>query len=201
MVHVAIIYHSGYGHTERLAKAVATGAQEAGAKASLFLATELTTTESPHWEAIQTADAIIFGAPTYMGAASAEFKKFADTSSHVWANHGWKDKLAAGFTNSGSIAGDKSSTLNQMFILASQHGMIWVPPAFKPGFSNTKQKYETAINRTGFFTGVGTQSLDDHSPEQSPNAADLETGQLLGKRVALVARQWIGEGKLAEAAA
>lgn len=192
MINVAIIYHSGYGHTERLAQSVAVGVRDGGAEAGLFRATELATPQSEHWTTLKAADALIFGAPTYMGAASAEFKKFADTSSHVWANHDWKDKLAAGFTNSGSVAGDKSSTLNQMFILASQHGMIWVPPAFKPGFSKSSQEYDTAINRTGFYTGVGTQSLDDHGPDQSPNAADLETGRRLGERVAVAAHRWTG---------
>jgi len=190
---VAIIYHSGYGHTERLAHSVAKGAKDGKAKVGLYLATDLADSTAEHWDALESADAIIFGAPTYMGAASAEFKKFADTSSNVWARHAWKDKLAAGFTNSGSIAGDKSSTLNQMFILACQHGMIWVPPAFKPGYSNSTQDYETAINRCGFYTGVGTQSLDDQGPDQSPNPADLETGRLLGERVAIAAHRWHGE--------
>lgn len=192
MVSVAVVYHSGFGHTERLAQSVGKGAADGGANVSLLKVEDLGSQEKTGWDKLESADAIIFGSPTYMGAASAGFKTFADASSAAWAKHAWKDKFAAGFTNSGSAAGDKSATLNQMFILASQHGMIWVPPAFKPGFSNSTQDYETAINRTGFYTGVGTQSFDDQSPDQSPNPADLETGRLLGERVAKVALRWAG---------
>jgi multimeric flavodoxin WrbA len=55
------------------------------------------------------AEAIIFGAPTDTGGPSAQFKAFEDASSHavMTQGHGWKDKIAAGFTNSGSRSGDK----------------------------------------------------------------------------------------------
>ena len=36
------------------------------------------------WEALQAADAIIMGSPTYMGSVSWQFKKFADASSKPW---------------------------------------------------------------------------------------------------------------------
>ncbi len=134
MTHIAIVYHSGYGHTKRLAHAVEKGVLDVGMEVNLLKAEDLANPDQGPWDLLKSAGAIIFGAPTYMGAASSTFKQFADASSSAWMNHDWKDKLAAGFTNSGSIAGDKSATLNQMFILACQHGMIWVSPAFKPGF-------------------------------------------------------------------
>jgi len=55
-----------------------------------------------HWGDLEKAEAIIFGSPTYMGSASAEFKKFMDATSKIWYAQGWKDKIAAGFTNSAS---------------------------------------------------------------------------------------------------
>ena len=59
------------------------------------------------WETLAAADAIVFGSPTYMGNVSWQFKSFADASSKPWYGQAWKDKLAAGFTNSASINGDK----------------------------------------------------------------------------------------------
>ncbi len=44
-----------------------------------------------------------------MGSVSWQFKKFADASSKAWFTMAWKDKLAAGFTNSATLNGDKFS--------------------------------------------------------------------------------------------
>ena len=36
------------------------------------------------FELLANCDAIVFGSPTYMGGAAAQFKAFADASSQVW---------------------------------------------------------------------------------------------------------------------
>ncbi len=48
-----------------------------------------------HWDALDARDAIIFGAPIYMGNVSAAFWGFAEKSSKRWMELKWKDKLAA----------------------------------------------------------------------------------------------------------
>ena len=77
-VTVAIVFHSGYGHTARQAQAVSAGVAQTRGATPLLLSVEQAQTE---WAALETADAIIFGAPTYMGSASAAFKAFMDASS------------------------------------------------------------------------------------------------------------------------
>lgn len=52
----------------------------------------------------------MFGSPTYNGMPSAWFKQFMADSAVVWRTLGWKDKIAAGFTNSASQSGDKLNT-------------------------------------------------------------------------------------------
>ena len=47
--------------------------------------------------------------------------------------HGWKDKIAAGFTNSGSRSGDKLATLIQLALFAARHGMHWINLGLPPG--------------------------------------------------------------------
>src|SRR4051812_31925571 len=106
MAEIVVVFHSGYGHTQRLAQAGA-----AGAGARLLAIDADGNLPEGGWDELAAADAIVFGAPTYMGGPSWQFKKFADASSRPWFGQGWKDKLFAGFTNSGSINGDKSSTL------------------------------------------------------------------------------------------
>ena len=126
MAKIAIVYHSGYGHTAKVAEHVRKGAASTGAEVTLYKAEDLASPESGPWNELNAADGIIFGAPTYMGSASAQMKQFLDATSKAWFTDAWKDKIAAGFTNSGSLAGDKSSTLNQFSTIAAQHGMVWV---------------------------------------------------------------------------
>lgn len=191
MTKVAIVYHSGYGHTAKLAEAVAEGVTRGGAEVSLLKADDLTKPDEGPWDQLNEADAIIFGAPTYMGSASAVFKQFQDATSKVWMSGGWTDKLAAGFTNSGSVSGDKLNTLQQFAILAAQHNMLWVTPAVPSGFNMKEHTWNEAENRGGFFMGVGAHSPVDTSPEEAPVASELETGRKLGERVAKAATRWV----------
>jgi multimeric flavodoxin WrbA len=175
---IAVVYHSGYGHTRKQAEAVALGA-----KADvLAIDAEGNLTEA-QWETLAAADAIVFGAPTYMGGPSWQFKKFADASSKVWFTQGWKDKVFAGFTNSASLNGDKLSTLHYFFTLAMQHSGIWVGTGQMP--SNAKAAKRDDINWLGSFAGAMAQSPADASPDEVP-AGDLETARQFGQRIALL---------------
>ena len=188
MISVIIVYHSGFGHTEKLAQQVQKGAQSvAGTEAKLIKAEDA----EQHWGAFNAADAIIFGSPTYMGSASAPFKAFMDASSALWFEQKWKDKLAAGFTNSHSMNGDKLSTLTQMAVFAAQHSMIWVSLGIAnetAGDVNTSGDPKL-LNRLGSSLGAMAQSEND-SPDVTPPAGDLKTAALLGERVARLAKRW-----------
>lgn len=187
MSKVAVVYHSGYGHTAEVAKAVARGAAGiAGIDAQLISVTDI----DQHWQDLDAADAIIFGAPTYMGSVSAPFKAFMDASSKVWFTQGWKDKIAAGFTHSGSQGGDKYNSITQIFTLAMQHGMIWTGLGLLPGNNSSKGSVND-LNRLGSSTGSLTQSNTDQGAEAIP-ASDLKTAEHLGRRVALITLQFAG---------
>ena len=186
-IRLAVVYHSGYGHTARQAQAVARGADAAGdVDVTLVPVDDV----DQHWDLLAQCDAIVFGAPTYMGSASAPFKVFMDaTSRTVFAKGGlWRDKVAAGFTNSAARSGDKLHTLQQLAIFAAQHGMHWVNLGLPPGHNNSKST-EDVVNRHGFFLGAAAQSDADQGPDVAPPPADLLTAEHLGKRVATVARQ------------
>ncbi|WP_448951439.1 flavodoxin family protein [Labrys neptuniae] len=186
---IAIVYHSGYGHTARQALAVEQGAGKAPGIATLLLTAE----EAPqHWRELGAADAIIFGAPTYVGGPSAAFKVFQEASSNAVMSQGlaWRNKIAAGFTNSGSRSGDKLATLMQMALFAAQHGMHWINLALPPGNCSSTGK-ETDLNRFGFFLGAAAQSNTDEGPEVVPPEADLATARHLGLRVAETTLQFV----------
>ena len=182
---VAVVYHSGYGHTAAIAKAVARGAAIDGVEAKLISVTDI----DKHWDELKDADAIIFGTPTYMGGVSAPFKTFMDASSKVWGEQVWKDKIAAGFTHSASQGGDKFNTLTHLFTFAMQHGMIWTGTGMMP--SNTKAATRNDLNFVGGFSGLLTQSPADASPDEAPPPGDLETARAFGARIATVTARWI----------
>ena len=187
-VKVAVVYHSGYGHTAKQAEAVLRGAASVdGIDAKLYKVEDA----AQIWGDLEAADAIIFGAPTYMGGPSAQFKTFQDaTSSTVFAKGNlWKDKIAAGFTNSASRSGDKLATLIQLSVFAAQMGMHWVNLGLFPG-NNSSKGSEADINRLGFFLGAAAQSNADQGADVAPPDADLKTAEHLGKRVAGVALQF-----------
>jgi NAD(P)H dehydrogenase (quinone) len=188
-VSVAVVYHSGYGHTAVLAENIAKGVADAGETPVLLKIESAAQDFSAIIEAVGKADAVVFGAPTYMGDVSAPFKAFADASSQAFFTGAWKDKLAAGFTNSHSFAGDKAHALNSLSILAAQHGMNWINLGIAPPNVTAAERGPDTINRVGSFVGLAGQS-DNAAPELSPPAGDRETARLLGARVAQAARRW-----------
>ena len=176
MSQIVVVFHSGYGHTQRMAQAVAEGAS-----ASLLAIDADGNLPEGGWEKLAAADAIIMGSPTYMGSVSWQFKKFADASSSPWYKQAWKDKLFAGFTNSASPNGDKSSTLNYLFTLAMQHGGLWISLGVMP--SNAKAAQRNDPNFLGTYSGATAQSPSDAGASEM-FAGDLETARSLGQRVA-----------------
>jgi NAD(P)H dehydrogenase (quinone) len=189
MARIAIAYHSGYGHTEVLANSIARGVRESGAEAVPLKIDNAAQDFDPLLDEITASDGVIFGAPTYMGDVSGVFKVFADATSRAFFAGAWKDKLAAGFTNSHSFAGDKLHALTSLAILASQHGMNWVNLGIPPPNIPAAERGPDTLNRVGSFLGLAAQS-DNVGPDISPPAGDRETARLLGIRVAQAAQRW-----------
>lgn len=179
MKKIAIIYHSGYGHTQYFAKNVAEGASSvSGTK------TDLLTIEDAgkNLEVLASYDAIIFGSPTYMGGVSGQFKTFMDSTSSMWMKQSLKRKFAGGFTVSGSPSGDKQTTLISMAVFAAQHGMIWIGnPVMPEVYSGVPA--EQAANRLGSFLGAMAQASQD-APEKSFVPGDLKTARVFGENFA-----------------
>lgn len=184
MADVAVVFHSGYGHTQRVAQAVAEGAG-----GHLLAIDPDGGLPAGGWELLGAADVIVLGAPTTMGGPSWQFKKFADASSKVWFTQGWKDKLFAGFTNSAAMNGDKFATLAYLWTLAMQHGGLWISLGLMP--SNDKAARRDSVNYVGGYGGLLTTSPTDASPaEMAPG--DLQTARLFGERIAATATRLLG---------
>ena len=177
MSKVVVVYHSGYGHTQRVAQHVADSAE-----AELIAIDADGNLTEAQWASLDAADAIIMGSPTYMGMASWQFKKFADATSKKWLVSAWKDKVAGGFTCSANLSGDKLSTLQYFITLAMQQGMIWVG---QPEMSNGM------VDRLGSNSGVMAQA-GSQAPASAIPQGDLDTAAAYGKRVAEIATKLRG---------
>ncbi len=100
----------------------------------------------------------------------------------------WRDKLAAGFTNSGCLCGDKLNTLLQMTVFAAQHSMIWVGLDLLPARSSMGL-FDGQLNRLGSSLGAMAQSNVEQSPDLAPPPEDRRTAAHLGERVARLAER------------
>ncbi|SMO58797.1 NAD(P)H dehydrogenase (quinone) [Thalassovita litoralis] len=182
MGNVAITYFSGRGHTRKLADKIAVALGQEGCAARLIDVTDLSQTD---WQAMEAADAILLGAPTYMGSIAAEYKSFMDATSDIWSEQLWADKLAAGFTVATFPGGDKLSSLMQLNIFAMQHGMIWVGQDQIGAPVNADAE---GINASGTWLGLAATTVRDKTLMVSQG--DLETAHRFGQRIARAVRRW-----------
>ncbi len=190
MPDLRVVYYSGSGHTRRMAEAVLAGAASVpGVDARLVPVEGKDIVEGRYrnravLEDLDGADAIIFGSPTYVGSIAAPLKALLEATSGRFGTRAWAGKVAAGFTVSGGPSGDKLNTLISLVVFAMQHGMVWV------GLEQTPYN-EQGINRLSFYLGAAGQAAME-PPEEKPGPEDLETGRLLGVRVAEITRKLRG---------
>jgi NAD(P)H dehydrogenase (quinone) len=184
---ISIVFHSGSGHTAEMSHAVAKGILSGGDVSVIEHQIVDADFNGSRWlnEDILTkldeSDAIIFGSPTYMGSVSAQLKAFMDATSPRYLQRKWVDKIGAAFTVSGSPSGDKLNMLMTCSTFAMQHGMIWVGVAESPVTGE-------GFNRLGCFFGAAGEALFE-PPSEMPSAADKLTGEMLGRRVAMLAQR------------
>lgn len=171
---MAIIYHSNYGHTRRVAQAIEQGASQLVAVRSLDIAA----LSEDDWRYMDDAGMLVFGSAVYLGGVTAAFKTFMDGTSKRWVGRTWQGKLSAGFANSGGLSGDKLAVLQSLCLFAMQHGMTWVGLPLLPTGSS-----ENDLNRLSGFLGLMTQSADA-PPEVTPCQGDINTAIWFGEHLA-----------------
>jgi NAD(P)H dehydrogenase (quinone) len=188
MPSVAIVYFSAQGHTHQLAEAVAEGAKGVAGTTVELIRLANTDIKDGRWSndaavaKLNAADAIVFGTPTYMGGYSAQMKAFIDACSGIWYQQLWKDKVAAAFTHSGGLSGDKLNTLNGLYVNAMQHSMIWVGLGLLVEGTGKEN-----VNRLSSYGGAMAQT---DQGQADVNPGDRKTAAALGKRVAETAARW-----------
>jgi len=185
---VAIVYFSATGHTQLMAEKVAEGVKNVPETEVEFVRIEGKDivegryTNEALVNSLASADAVVFGTPTYMGGVSAQLKAFIDAMGGLWYTQALKGKVAGGFSHSGSPSGDKSSTLAYLHVYADQLGMFWVGAGEFPYYmSGAKEQ----INRTGFFGGAVGYGNAQGAPA-ALDEGDALTALKYGQRIAEV---------------
>jgi NAD(P)H dehydrogenase (quinone) len=157
MPNVAVIYYSATGNVHALARALAAGAEDAGAEVRLRRVAELAPPEAidsnPAWRAhadatadipeathedLRWADAYAFGTPTRYGNISSQLKQFIDTTAGLWAAGQLADKPVTGFTSAINQHGGNESTLLALYNTMHHWGAIVVAPGY------TDQRFSAA---------------------------------------------------------
>lgn len=195
---VLIVYHSVYGHIQRMAKAVEEGARGiAGIDVVLRRVQEFpdyvkhmeeekgyayqvyqsqASVPECTLEDLREADGVIFGSPTRYGNMTAQMKKLIDSTAELWLTGQMEGKPAGVFTSTASTHGGQETTLLTMMVPLLHLGMVIVGvPYSVPGMIHTEARGGTPYGAT---TIAGPRG------ELQPTADDLAIARTLGKRVA-----------------
>ncbi|MCD6415191.1 MAG: flavodoxin family protein [Planctomycetes bacterium] len=116
MSRILVVYHSGGGNTEQMARLVAEGARDAGADV------ELKSVEDTLADELLDYDGIIAGSPTYYGLMSAPLKALFDDS--VRFHQKLTGKVGGAFTSCANIGGGNETTILSILQAMLIHGMI-----------------------------------------------------------------------------
>lgn len=203
-MNVAVIFYSMYGNTAALARAVAEGAERAGASVRLRQVAELVppdvVAQTPRLRAAREAlapiplatnddllwaNGVAFGSPTRYGNMCAQLKNFLDQTGKLWLSGELVGKVAAVFCSTSTMHGGQETTLVSMMI-----------PLFHLGFVVHGLPYAEAeqMSMEDIHGGspYGASSVSGPNGERPPTEIDLTLARALGRRLAITA------GKLSE---
>lgn len=196
---VLVVYYSMYGHTLKLAQAVAEGAgQVAGVEVVLrrvqeFDAVNQIIDQNEAARAVREqqqeipvctvddlkqADGVVFGSPTRYGNMTAQMKQLFDSTASLWLNGDMEGKPAGVFTATASTHGGQETTLLTMMVPLLHLGMLVVGvPYSTAGMIHTEARGGTPYGASTIAGGQG---------ELQPQPEDLAIARTLGQRVAEV---------------
>lgn len=204
-MNIGVVFYSMTGNTAALARAVAEGAERAGADVRLRQVPELIPPEVIAKDArlresreklaaiplatnddLLWADGIAFGSPTRYGNMSSQLKNFIDQTGKLWLSGALVGKVAGVFCSTSTMHGGQESTLLSMMI-----------PLFHLGFILHGLPYaeveQMSMEEVHGGSPYGASSVSGPGAARPPTEIDLTLARALGRRLAIVA------GKLREA--
>ncbi len=161
-MNVLLVYHSDYGSTEGLAKAIAAGylSECPDADLRLQLAAETSLDD------LSSADVLLFGSPVHMGGMAWQMKKLIDEASSLWTTQALAGRLAGVFVTSGGLGqagGGAELTMMQLHAHFLEQGMLVLGfPKQSSGYANGGLHwgvYARTANLEGMPTGIDDAAL------------------------------------------
>jgi NAD(P)H dehydrogenase (quinone) len=198
MTKVLVLYYSSYGHIEAMADAVASGAGDAGAMATVKRVPELVpenVAKASHFKLDQAApiatpdelvdyDAIIIGTPTRFGNMAAQMKNFLDQTGNLWFGGKLIGKVASVFTSTATQHGGQESTILSTLPVLLHHGMIIV------GLPYSAQGQMRLDEITG-GTPYGASTIAGPDGSRKPSANEFELARFQGRHVTEIAARQV----------
>jgi NAD(P)H dehydrogenase (quinone) len=195
MAKILVLYHSAYGHVERMAQAIAEGARS-------VTATEVTVKRVPELvpddvarkagmkvdqkapiatvEELPSYDAIIFGTPTRFGNMTAQMRNFLDQTGGLWVKGALVGKVGSVFASTGTQHGGQETTITSFHSTLLHQGMVIVGLPYS--FAGLMRMDEI----TG-GTPYGATTLAKADGSRQPSENELEGARFQGRHVAEIA--------------
>ena len=199
MAKVLVLYYSSYGHIEKMAQAVAEGAQAAGADVDILRVAETVPNEVAKAAGYQLAqpaaiaepndlakyDAIIFGTPTRFGMMAAQMKNFLDQCGGLWAKGELIGKVGGAFTASATQHGGQEATLLSFHTVMLHLGLVVVglPYSFAGQMTMSEISGGSPYGATTLAAGDGSRQ---------PSANELAGARFQGEHIATIAKKLHG---------
>ena len=178
---VLIAYHSDYGSTEKLAKAIAAGMRSAASETKIELKQAVDTSPSD----LLNADVIVFGTPVHMGSMAWQMKKLIDESASLWMENALEGKLGGVFVSGGGFGeagGGAELTMVSLHANFLEHGMLVA------GFPKNALGYAEG----GLHWGAYARSGNDEGMPEGINDIHLTAARSYGAHLIEVAEKLFG---------
>ena len=198
---IKIVFYSMYGHTYKMAEAVAEGAreiteaeveilqvaelvpdsvlEESGAKKAREAFAHIPTAKP---EDLTDADAIIFGTPTRFGNMCAQMRNFLDQTGGLWAQGALVGKVGSVFTSTGTQHGGQETTLTSFHTTLLHQGMVVV------GLPYSEARQMTLEEISG-GSPYGATTIAGTDGSRMPSENELAMARFQGRHVADIAKR------------
>ena len=194
MSDILVLFDSGYGMTEALAREVCLGVDSVPGMASRLRTVPAvsSTIENPDAAVpesgppyVEPADldectGLVLGSPTHFGNMTASLKYFFDNTITEWLSGTLAGKPAGVFTSTSSLHGGQETTLLTMAMPLLHHGMVLV------GIPYT-EKALSATTTGG--TPYGASHVSWSRRQDSLSEDEKTLARALGRRVADIGRR------------
>lgn len=200
---ILVVFYSMYGHTYKMAEAVAEGAREVeGAEVDMLRVEETVPEEileesgakeaQKEFEHIPVAgledlkgrDAIIFGTPTRYGNMTGQMRNFLDQTGELWENGDLIGVVGSVFTSTATQHGGQESTILSFHTTLLHQGMVIVglPYSFEGQFE---------IEEISGGSPYGASTIAGPSGERTPTENELEGARFQGRHVAQITKKLV----------